>query len=165
MSPRLEQHAVLMRHRNQSTTALREARMKVLSMLKTERTYTTAQVLPKFHGDITERMLQHWSDTGIIVPRIESHKRRYTDKQIGQIYLCLKLREKGISTIKIRRLLPEIVSRILRGDAAFLVTNGREFSITTKAETAIAFMCRHKGGWHLIDLRELESPGIRRRTI
>jgi DNA-binding transcriptional MerR regulator len=51
---------------------------------------------------VTLQQLQWWDERSVISPRIEDHKRLYTEDQVLEIVLIAALRRKGLSPQKIR---------------------------------------------------------------
>jgi DNA-binding transcriptional MerR regulator len=114
---------------------------------------------------VSLRQLQWWDERNVISPRLEGHRRVYTDPDIAEIRLITSLRNKNISLQNIRRALhhlrkhPGGVATAFEGNAYLLVDAGlRAIHIESDAIRVCELLKLSPKPMLLVHIPQVERP-------
>ena len=106
---------------------------------------------------VSLRQLQWWDERGVISPRHDGHRRLYSRQEVIEILVLARLRERGLSLQKMRRLMI-FVRRSLKSAGThdlYLVTDGRSQFIDSRMDHIIPHLENAKCPMYLINIGAL----------
>jgi len=114
---------------------------------------------------VTPRQIQWWDEKRIVRPLLIGHRRVYTAQDAIEVMMVAKLRDKGVSLQRIRRVLYGLkrvskgeVSEIMSGRSdLYLVIDDqcRKFNFTTNKDRALEMVIESAGPALVIHFQEL----------
>lgn len=101
---------------------------------------------------VSIRQLQWWDEQGLICPLNNGHRRNYSESELARVRLAKKLRDRGLSLQKTRRIINR--RQPYRGTHLVVTANGSLLADCGDLESAISAASSHRGPVIVVSLED-----------